>query len=196
MGLLKHYFPDLQEEKHVEMANRLLRNSGRKPILDSELKSLLPCLRSLAEEPDGKAFADLELEVQDEQRQKLIIQRFGLSRAAAENMTPASIKQLKPNVKGCSIVWQATEFTFYGAYPKPQKQEQETAKSKKKNTQKVAKVKEHGTRRSYAGGKWTQAQALLKVVSRLWAIHKMYGGESWAANHSLSDPSALSSDLL
>ena len=173
MALLKHYFPDLEEEKHVGMANRLLAGSGQ--ASPAEMKPLLQALRLLAEEPDGKAFADLELEVQDAHRQELIIKRFGLSRAAAENMTPTAIKQLRPPVKGCAIVWQATESTFSGSYPKPSQPTKET----KKPRQKPLKVKEHSTRRSYATGKWTQSKALLKVVTRLWQIHKAYGGDSW-----------------
>ena len=171
MALLQHFFADVEDEERVRMAQRLLGKlkAPASPGDFTQLKSLLPCLRLLAEEPDAKAFEDLSVQVEDHHRQEAIVKRFGLSRAAAENATPVAIKLLKPKVKGCTIVWQATEATFSGSYPKPMKPTKTGKQSK-------AKAQEHGTRRSYGGGKWTQLQALLKVVNRLWELHKTYGG--------------------
>ena len=114
MALIKHFFAELGGTEHVQMARRLLGKTKTKLGLGdaTELKPLLPALRLLADEPDAKAFEELEVEVADHHRQECIIKRFGLSRAAAENATPMAIKLLKPKVRGCTIVWQATESTF------------------------------------------------------------------------------------
>ena len=164
------------------MAGRLVWKKKAKgsadPVDVIQMKSLLPCLRLLADEPDGKVFADLEMELEDHQRHELILKRFGLSRSAAENATPACLKKLKPPVRGCTLVWQATESTFSGSYPKPATPGKTSKKAKPSKAQTQAN-KEHGTRRSYGGGKWTQSQALIKVVERLWALHRREPRHAW-----------------
>ncbi len=172
---MKSYFPDLDEAAQSQMVTDFLNRSLVKAKNPSCLLSALQILE--VEGDDGATFAKMKDDLEDVLREDLIIGRTGRSREAAAHFTPKSIKNLKPEIDGehskinTVLVWQASSKAFEGYYPKPSATTPVTsAKGNRKDI--------HSTSRTY-GGKWTQFQALSKVIDSMWLWHKKYGKDSF-----------------
>ena len=185
MALIKHCFPDLEDAEHRSILHRML--GPKKTEASSAPQCLLPALRLLENEGDAKLFDDLRNQAEDNMRQAYIITRVGVSRSAAEAHTPTVLKVLRPPVRGCILAWQPQDSRFNAYYPRPKTSALDDTvaptPAEAKHGKKPRLQQQHSTSRSYAGDKWTQLQALMKVLQTLWGWHKKYGGDSCLTMH-------------
>ena len=168
-GLVQSYMPDLKTTECLKILNRLLplkttTKSFRVSATKGSPKCLGSVLQALSGEEDFSKFMDLKEKFDDEQREKIVMQREGYHHEKASHWTPKLFKDLKPQAPGVYLNFQPSMKQFAGYYKKP----------------KGSKVKgpaKHSTARVY-GEKWSQEEALGLVLRQLWSWHKKYGCES------------------
>ena len=128
-------------------------------------------LSSLEHEADFNQFSDMKAHVDDLVRRDYILSRVGHSKAVAENFTPKAIKNLRPDVAGCVLVWQYSVGSFQGYYPISEIKPVKEGSKRKPRT--------HYSRSRSYNQKRTKVVALLEIVKWLWTLHKENGGDIW-----------------
>lgn len=177
MALIKHFFSELQDSQQVAQLNRLMGQHKAPAASAKGNPCLLSALRLLEPEPDANEFEDLRLQEEDFHMEEMIYGRVGRSKAAAEAFTPEVLKVLRPPVRGTVLVWQYSRDSFQGYYPLPKSAIKKEASAPQPKRQAKKQHKTHHTTSRQYGMKWTQEQALVKVVESLWSWHSKYGGE-------------------
>ena len=139
---------------------RLLNTAARRKVV--ETAALQEVLTELRGSDDAKMFEGLKEQLNNEKREELVLKRLGGLRAGIEVRAPTPLKHLRPPIQGARLVYQLS-----GYYPSALTPEQQQNPRIKKS---------FSTSRSF-GPDRTQEQALLMVVSFLWAKHKQAGGD-------------------
>ena len=174
MALINHTFPALEDQDKIVMLQRLLET--QKPNAGIKEDTALKALHLLDNEDDSKMFASLRDRLEDSEREKMVIERFGGSgKDAKKYATPECLKQLRPDVSqgdntsgyGAVLTWQMSTNSFQGYYP-TDLEEHEAIGRRKRFT---------STSRKYQGDDLEdKMKALWQVVSFLWREHVRQGG--------------------
>ena len=124
----------------------------------------------------------------DDLREKMIVEKIGLSREHAEWLTPKTLKGLKPPLpedapRKCVLCWQLSKASFQGYYPKPMDEDQAKPKkrARKKTKPETDKESHWSCSRKYGvvlKSTLSKLDALWQVVSFLWDRHSRQGHEA------------------
>ncbi|CAE7487391.1 HMCN1 [Symbiodinium sp. CCMP2592] len=153
---------DQLEQRVKALLSESTRRRGYGPA------SLGSALKLLQTEDDSRCFKQLQKEHETQVLRNLVLERFGQTRARATATTPDLIKNLRPDVPGCWLVWQQSKGTYEGYYPR--------AAGPPAKNKKGKKVQTHHTiartfARTYLRGKYSPLEALVLVVNGLWKMH-------------------------
>lgn len=161
-SLISAFFGSLTDADQDLMLERLLATRKTKVLRPRVLKEVLVEMQGSSE---AKLFDNLRETVENEEREEVIMSRFSAPRAKAEAKTPSVLKDLRPKISGCVLVYQVGTSTFQGYYPKKLGPEA-TKRPKAGSTYSAGRT---------VGDKWTSFQALTQVLNFLWNHHKKAG---------------------
>ena len=173
--MIEKLFPGLPENEWNSMLQRLLSTrkakGGPGP---GKTKVMHQVFKVLAGDEEENIFQDLRDEVETKWRHDFVIERMGHSKEAASALTPNPIKELRPPVAGCVLVWQVARYAFEAYWPLSAPPEAKTAKKSKG----AKRRKTHTSTSASYKVKRTQLQALLHCVKFLWKHYAKEGGET------------------
>ena len=172
--LIKTFFPEMTDDARkslfVKWYQEKTERIGETATSAYTAKYLRDVLSSLNNEPDFKDFSDIKDHMDDVARQEFILSRVGHAKALAENFTPRAIKDLRPGIPGCVLVWQYSMGSFQGYYPIVNPKVGKEGSKKKPKT--------HYSRSRNYNVKRPKAVALVEIVRWLWKLHEQNGGET------------------
>ena len=120
--------PDKEREDRLQSLLGPVKKRGYGPAC------LGGALKLLEAEDDARCFKDLSKEHEEERLTKLVFERVGETRSRASATTPDVIKNLRPPIDKCWIVWQQSKSCFQGYYPREEGPEVVNSKGRRVQT--------------------------------------------------------------
>lgn len=153
MCLITHTLPALVDDEKVVILQRLL--STQKQKVDIKNSTALKALRLLDTEDDGKMFSTLRDRLEDAERERTVIERFGSAKERKQFATPDVLKNPRPDVStssntsgfGAVLVWQCSMQSFQAYYPVEIGDEEDAGTRKKNSPVQAASTKVMSLRR-------------------------------------------------